>query len=131
MIEGKPFKQQAYQTKMVVQKWRPPNRKWLVSYVTHCTIVGIERIIIRKLTKEGLGTVWTFDAPYCTENLVGHLFDLSLNNTIIDYSIGHCIYEDDLHWSKYADVITVVDAKNGRTNITPELLDAISRRYGA
>lgn len=114
---------------MVIQKWRPPNSKWLVSYVTHCTIVGIERIIVRKLAKEGWGTVWTFDAPYCTENLIGHLFDLSLNNTIIEYTIGQCIYEDDLNWSKYADVITVVEAKNGRTNITTELLNAISQRY--
>lgn len=128
MIEGKRFKQQAHQNKMI-QKWKPLSRKWLVSYVTHCTIVGVKRIIVRKLTKEGWGTAWTFNTPYCSENLVGHLFDLSLNNTIIDYSIGRCIYDDDLLWNKYADLITVVEAKNGRTNITPELLEAISQRY--
>ena len=128
MIEGKRFKQQAYQNKMV-RTWQPNDSSWVASYVAHCAILFIKTVIVRKLTNDGWGTVWTFTVPSEANKLIGHLFDLSLNNTIIDYCIGRNIYSDDLREDIYADLITLVEAKNGCTNITPTLIDAMSQRY--
>ncbi len=130
MIEGRRFRQQAYQIKMA-RKWKPTARNRLLDYVKHNTILFIKTVIVRRLTQGECGTAWTFTVPNDTDKLVGHLFDLSLNNTIIDYCIGRNTYSDDLGKDIYADVITLVEAKNGRTNITPDLIDEISQRYGS
>ena len=128
MIEGKRFKQQAHQNKMV-RTWQADDSAWMVNYIKHNTILFIKTVIVRRLTNDGWGTAWTFTVPSGAEQLIGHLFDMSLNNTIIDYCIGRNIYSDDLREDIYADVITLVEAKNGCTNITPTLIDAMSQRY--
>lgn len=128
MIEGKRFRQQDYQNKMV-RTWQAYDSTWMVSYITHCTILFIKTVIVRRLTNDGWGTAWTFTVPSEADKLIGHLFDMSLNNTVIDYCIGRNIYSDNLGEDIYADVITLVESKNGCTNITPTLIDAMSQRY--
>ena len=128
MTEGRRFRQQDYQNKMV-KTWQASDSAWMVSYATHCTILFIKTVIVRRLTNYGWGTAWTFTVPSEVNQLIGHLFDMSLNNTIIDYCIGRNIYSDNLGEDIYADVITLVEAKNGCTNITPTLIDALSQRY--
>ena len=93
------------------------------------TILFIKNVVVRKLTNDGWGTAWTFTVPSEADKLIGHLFDMSLNNAVIDYCIGRNIYSEDLREDIYADVITLVEAKNGYTNITPTLIDAMSQRY--
>lgn len=128
MIEGRRFKQQDYQNKMV-RTWQPYDSAWVVNYIKHNTILFIKTVIVRRLTNDEWGTAWTFTVPSGADQLIGHLFDMSLNNTIIDYCIGRNIYSDDLREDIYADVITLVESKNGCTNITPTLIDAMSQRY--
>ena len=128
MIEGKRFRQQDHQNKMV-KTWRPYYSAWMENYIKHNTILFIKTVIVRRLTNDGWGTAWTFQVPSGADQLIGHLFDMSLNNTVIDYCIGRNIYSEDLREDIYADVITLVEAKNGCTNITPTLIDAISQRY--
>lgn len=128
MIEGRRFRQQDYQNKMV-RTWQPYDSAWMVNYIKHSTILFIKTVVVRRLTNDGWGTSWAFTVPSGADQLIGHLFDMSLNNTIIDYCIGRNIYSDNLRENIYADVITLVEAKNGYTNITPTLIDAMSQRY--
>ena len=128
MIEGKSFAQQAYQTSMV-ERMPPVNHKKLEDFIRHNTIMFIEKVVVRKLSLTGTGIVWSFLIPERIEDLACHMFDLSLSCNVIDYQCGTNLYNYKSMSSFLSDVITVVESKNGNTNITSELIDMMNRRY--
>ena len=128
MIIGDSFEQQDYQISMM--NHLPPLRhKKLENFIRNNTVMFIQKVVIRKLSLDKTGIVWSFLVPERIEDLTCHMFDLSLGCTIIDYHCGVNLYNPKLNGNFWADVITVVDSKDGKTNITPELIDAMGDKY--
>lgn len=127
-MAGNSFEQQIYQTSMV-ERMSPVNHKKLEDFIRHNTVMFIEKVVVRKLSRTNTGTVWSFLIPEGIEDLACHMFDLSLSCNVIDYQCGKNLYDLDLKRDFWADVITVVESKNGETNITSELIDMMNRRY--
>lgn len=128
MIEGKSFAQQAHQTSMV-ERMPPVNHKKLEDFIRHNTVMFIEKVVVRKLSRVGTGTVWSFLIPEGIEDLACHMFGLSLSCNVIDYQCGTTLYDYESLSSFCSDVITVVESENGETNITSELIDMMNIRY--
>ena len=128
MITGESFEQQDYQISMM-NRLPPVKCKKLESFIRHNTILFIQKVVIRKLSSDKKGIVWSFLVPERIEDLTCHMFDLSLGCTIIDYHCGVNLYNPKIRGNFWADVITVVDSKDGKTNITPGLIDAMGDRY--
>ena len=128
MMAGNPFEQQDYQTSMA-EKMSPVNHKKLENFIRHNTVMFIQKVVVRRLSRTKIGTVWSFMVPEMTEDLACHMFDLSLGCNVIDYHCGINLYNEKNRRNFWADVITVVDSQDGKTNITPELIDTINRRY--
>ena len=128
MMAGNSFEQQIYQTSMI-ERMSPVNHKKLEDFIRHNTVMFIEKVVVRKLSRTKNGTVWSFLIPEGIEDLACHMFDLSLSCNVIDYQCGTTLYDYESLKSFLSDVITVVESKNGETNITPELIDMMNRRY--
>lgn len=127
-MAGISFEQQDYQNSMA-ERMPPVNRKKLEDFIRHNTVMFIEKVVVRKLSRTKNGTVWSFLVPKMTEDLACHMFDLSLGCNVIDYQCGKNLYDLDLKRDFWADVITVVESENGETNITPELIHMMNIRY--
>lgn len=117
-MAGNSFEQQIYQTSMV-ERMSPVNHKKLEDFIRHNTVMFIEKVVVRKLSRTKNGTVWSFLIPEGIEDLACHMFDLSLSCNVIDYQCGTTLYDYESLRSFWSDVITVVESKNGETNITP------------
>lgn len=128
MMAGESFEQQDYQNSMV-ERMFPLDHKSLEDFIRHNTVLFIEKVVVRGLSRTKIGTVWSFPVPERTEDLACHMFDLSLGFNVIDYQCGKTLYDYNSQMSFLSDVITVVESKNGETNITPELIDTMNRRY--
>ena len=128
MMAGELFEQQDYQNSMV-ERMFPLDHKSLEDFIRHNTVMFIEKVVVRKLSRTKNGTVWSFLIPEGIEDLACHMFDLSLSCNVIDYQCGTTLYDYESLRSFLSDVITVVESKNGETNITPELIDMMNRRY--
>lgn len=128
MMAGISFEQQDYQNSMA-ERMPPIPCKKLENFIRHNTVMFIEKVVVRKLSRTKNGTVWSFLIPEGIEDLACHMFDLSLSCNVIDYQCGTTLYDYDLQMGFWSDVITVVESKNGETNITSELIDMMNRRY--
>lgn len=103
----------------MVERMSPVNHKKLEDFIRHNTVMFIEKVVVRKLSRTKNGTVWSFLIPEGIEDLACHMFDLSLSCNVIDYQCGTTLYDYESLRSFWSDVITVVESKNGETNITP------------
>ena len=128
MITGESFEQQDYQISMM-NHLPPVKCKKLENFIRHNTVLFIQEVVVRKLSLDKTGVVWSFQVPEGIEDLTCHMFDLSLGCTIIDYQCGTTVYDLKVDRSIWADEITVVDSPDGKTNITSELIDAMGDRY--
>ena len=128
MMTGESFEQQDYQISMM-NRVPPVKCKKLENFIRHNTILFIQKVVVRKLFLDKKGIVWSFLVPEKIEDLVCHMFDLSLNCNVIDYQCGTTLYDPKSKRDFWADVITVVESKNGETNITSELIGAMGERY--
>lgn len=127
-MAGNPFEQQDYQTSMA-EKMSPIPHRNLEIFIRHNTVLFIQKVVVRRLSRTKNGTVWSFLVPERTEDLACHMFDLSLGCNVIDYQCGKNLYDPDLKRDFWADVITVVESRDGDTNITPELIHMMNIRY--
>ena len=120
-----------------------PNANELIKYINHNTCLWADSIVVRKLNcklpeyRENeawyhVERQWTIHIqPGYEDELVPLLFELSLSSSIVEYVCGSCIQHPFRKWDDpiWADVINLVDSKDGNTNIVPELVDAIVDRY--
>lgn len=106
--------------------WKPMNSGGLAHYVNHNTIIGTETVSVQKMVSETKRLIWEFDVPREHQELVSLLFDLSLSNVIVGYNIGNINLDKSWH---LVDHILLRESKDGTTNITDEVIEAISERY--
>lgn len=109
--------------------WKPMNSGGLAHYVNQNTIIGTETVSVQKMVSETKRLIWEFDVPREHQELVSLLFDLSLSNVIVGYSIGNTTWQNpDKSWHM-VDHIILKKSRNGATNITDKVIEAIAERY--
>ena len=109
--------------------WKPMDANWLANYVIHNTVVGTATVSVQKMVSETKRLIWEFDVPGEHQELVSLLFDLSMSNVIVGYNIGNTTWQNpDKSWH-VVDHILLRESKDGTTNITDEVIEAISERY--
>lgn len=109
--------------------WKPMDANLLANYVNHNTVIGTATVSVQKMVSETKREIWEFDVPSESQELVSQLFDLSLSNVIVGYNIGNTTWQNpDKSWH-VVDHILLRESKDGTTNITDEVIEAISERY--
>lgn len=102
----------------------PLEPKSLSEFISHCSFIGSDEVrVLSPDASESNVVLGFFRVPERHSELIGFLFDLSLRYNIVDFTFGN--YE----MGGCFDALYVKESEDGTTNITEEVIEAISERY--